>query len=238
MELGPTVMFLSLRLLVSVLIVAAVSAQTSAVQSAQRIYDEYLKARKPPNIERLVSLDRELRQLTSPTRAIATRALRSEWQAIGLVGAPFDAGYVVYTGKLLADAHQDNPGSPYRSATLYATVFPNGDENRNRMPVLPAAEAYLREFPAGTFAVEASLTLAHFYDDLFKLLQDRIDRGRSAGYKEDCFARYVTAEPLADQRRRIQQTGLGHYNRAATLSPGDASIRASTEKLQRGTTTG
>jgi len=155
--------------------------------------------------------------------------------ARSLTGAPFDMGYVVYTGKVLSDAHKANPNSPFRSATLFATVFPNAGENLNHMPVVPAAEAYLREFPTGPFVVETSLTLAHFYDDLFKLLQSRI-AGRSVWYKEDCFARYVTTEPITAQLRTAQQTGLAYYDRAAIERRGDASIRASRDALQRGRT--
>src|SRR5687767_199233 len=91
-----------------------------------RIYEEYRTNRGSLTVERLVMLDQELRRLLPPGGSFASASdLRAGYEDIGLEPTLFEPDIVIYTGRLLAEAHKRDPISPYRRYTLYATVFPN-----------------------------------------------------------------------------------------------------------------
>jgi hypothetical protein len=167
--------------------------QNALAASLAKIHQAYRSLRGNPNIEKLVMLDQELRRLLPPAGPFASaNDLRPEYEEIGLTRGAFESGILVYSGKLLVDAHKIDPNSPYRSYTLYATVFPDGREDRTAVPSPAAARRYVEEFPDGPFGLEANLALAHFYDDLFKVIQRLVAGARNAkNYKYNCYSRYL-----------------------------------------------
>ncbi len=95
-----------------------------------------------------------------------------------------------------------------------------------------AGEAYLREFPRGPFAVDTHLILAHFYDDLSKVILLE-QAGRRIEYKYDCFAPFLTAEPLDEQRRRAREPALRHYRRVMEAYPSHRGLKRVLENLRQ-----
>ena len=112
----------------------------------------------------------------------------------GIFPEPFERDVLTYSGKLLAEAHAHNPNSPFRSYTLYSTIFGKAGETSNGVPSPDAAEAYVREFPQGPFIVDVHLVAAHFYDDVYKLITLE-EAGQRIGYKFDCYDTYLKAQP-------------------------------------------
>jgi hypothetical protein len=57
-----------------------------------------------------------------------------------------------YSGKLLVEAHERNPNSPYRKYTLFTTILGEGTSHGlGEMPNISQAELYLKEFPNGPY---------------------------------------------------------------------------------------
>ncbi len=212
----------------------ATYGQETVEAALGRIYSQYVMARTGRDIGRLVSLDGDLRQMMASNQSIEASHLRPGYEDLGLSGAAFDPGSLVYSGKILRDAHKINPRSPSRNFTLYATVFPKG-EDVGDIPNVEAARAYLREFPEGPFAADVYLDLAHFRDDLYKVFQGFVEGGVPE-YKLDCYNRYVTKQPYREQLKAAQNSGVANYRRALALRPGDTVARESLTELLKGTT--
>jgi hypothetical protein len=142
--------------------------------------------------------------------------------------ATFEPDLLNYSGKLLRDAHRIDPRSAYREYTLYSTLFPNGEDS-GEIPSLGAASVYVREFPRGPFAPDAYLELAHFQDDLYKLLRDLL-QGQEADYKRRCYGSFLSLKPYPEQLRAAQASGVAYYRRVLVLRPQDS--RAKEDLLQ------
>ena len=216
----------------------AASDQESFASSLDRIRREYVAAREKADVRTLVDLDHQLRRLipywTWEGAPAPTPASRND-EDIGVRPLLFEPGRLSYSGKLLVEAHRLDAAS-YRSYTLYSTVF-EGDEAANSLPAPRAAEAYLREFPAGQFALHAHLALAHFYADLFKVLRDE-ENGRTRDYKYDCFKEHIETGPLPEQRARAQSLAVRHYVDVVRLLPHVDHLVRELSEMRRGESEG
>lgn len=195
--------------------------QTEPDTELARIFSEYSSFGGQPDIGRLVQLDQELRRLIPywswEGAPASSRYYRPEYQAIGVGPAMFESDSLVYSGKLLLEAHRLDARSR-RSYTLYSTVFGAEGEAGNSLPSPVAARAYLQEFPSGPFALHAHLAAANFFADLFKVLQAE-ETGESRGYKYECFKSYIAKAPLPSQRAKAQAQAVEHYLALTRLRP-------------------
>jgi hypothetical protein len=215
--------------------------QDATSLALNRIYREYQELKRVRSVDGLVRLDRQLRDLMpgytwGDWRLVSAAYLEPRYEELGVNRLLFDGDNLGYSGKLLAEAHALNPRTPLRSHTLYSTIFSPDGETSNNVPSRDRAEAYVREFPAGPFVVEALTIVAHFYDDLFKVIRLEENGGR-VGYKYDCFLPYLTTQPLADQRRAAQEAGVRAYERLIALRPEIGRIKDELSALKNGTTT-
>jgi hypothetical protein len=226
--------------LVAVLVSVAGFGQDRTATTLARIHKEYVALKTAPTVADLVRLDRQLRDLMpgyawGEWRFISAAYLDPRYKELGVAPLMFDGDHLGYSGKLLAEAHAVNPRSPLRSHTLYSQIFSPDGESSNNVPSRDRAEEYVREFPAGAFVVEALTVLAHFYDDLFKVITLE-ETGRRVGYKYDCFVPYLTSQPLAVQRRAAQEAGVRAYERLIALRPEIPAIKNELSALRNGTT--
>jgi len=211
-------------------------SQDAMGEALQRIYNEYSSQQSRPDISRLVVLDQQLRDLV-PYHAwqgrpwLEARYYRPEYESMGVSTALFEPDFLTYSGKLLAEAHARDPNSAYRSYTLYSTVFGDVGEPANGAPSPTAAEAYLREFPAGPFGVHAAMALAHFYHELFQVIQAA---AQGMDYKNHCYGKYLDATPLPEQQKRAQETAIRYYERLLELLPQNDSEKQHLADLRRG----
>lgn len=228
--------------LAAVVISLAGPAQDATSVALARINREYLDLKIAPNVTALVLLDQQLRNLMPRFRwegrpPVSTGHLEPPYRDLGVAPALFDRDFLTYSGKLLAEAHALNSQSPLRSYTLYSTIFSPAGEASNEVPARDRAEAYVREFSAGPFIVEAHLTLAYFYDDLYKIIRLE-ETGRRVDYKYECYKPYLSDRPLAEQRRTAQESGVKFYGRLVELLPQSEAMKRQLSGLARGTTSG
>jgi hypothetical protein len=218
-----------------------VIAQDAVAVALDRIYREYLELRQRPNVARLVLLDQELRMLIpygvwQQRPSADSRSSGPLHEAMGVSPLLFEGYTLGYSGKLLVEAHALDPKS-YRSYTLYSTVFHGESEVGTAVPSPDAARAYLKEFPNGPFVVAATIALAFFYDDLFKLVK-REEAGVSGDYKYDCYKQYLDGTPLARQRQRAQQNTVRYFKQLVTLLPNVEFIARSLAEIEKGRSEG
>ena len=214
--------------------------QDATALTLGRVYQDYQALKAAPAVAGLVRLDRQLRDLMpgytwGDRHFLSAAYLDPRYKDLGVAPGLFDRDHLEYSGKLLAEAHALNPRSPLRSHTLYSTIFSPEGESSNKVPSRDRAEEYAREFPAGPFVVEALTVAARFYDDLFKVIKLEETGGR-IGYKYECFVPYLTARPLAEQRRAAQEAGVRTYERLIALRPTIHEIRDAQSALRKGTT--
>jgi len=182
------------------------------------IYREYLRG---PKIAGLVSLDQKIRDLIDrPWRQSKQshdgKQFRPEWSNIGIsVGHYSDA--LQYSGKLLVEAHRMNPSSELRPFTLFATIMGERHE-LGEMPNVNVALQYLKEFPKGPFARDASIILGDFYSDLFKVI-GRLQEKEPHDYKYDCFRKHVEHTDLAIQAVNARSLSISYYAKALANAP-------------------
>ena len=210
-------------ILVSMLTSEGLAAQDALAVAVERIHRDYSSQQGKPDVGRLVLLDQELRDLIPYYQWqgrpwASASSFKPEHESIGVSPALFEPDFLTYSGKLLVEAHAVDPNSPFRSYTLYSTVFGTEGETSNGVPSPEAAEAYAREFPAGPFIIYAYAALAHFYDDLYKAIRLE-ETGERIDYKYDCFKAYVKAEPLPEQRSAAQESGIRYYEQLLRLLP-------------------
>ena len=217
-------------------------SQDAAAVALQRIYGEYISQRSAPDVARLVLLDQQLRELIPKHHWqgrgwMSARYYRTEYEEIGVSLTLFDSDTLSYSGNLLAEAHAGDPNSRYRSYTLYSAIFDEWGKVSPGMPSPVAAEAYVREFPAGPFIVHAYMALAHFYDDLFKVVALEI-AGRRVDYKYDCYRAHLNESPLLEQQRTAQQLAIRYYERLLELLPGNETGESHLSSLREGRASG
>ncbi len=124
---------------------------------------------------------------------------------------------LIYSGKLLEEAHSRHPNSPYRKYTLFGAI--HGDDTHG-MPNIKQAKQYLKEFPNGPFVEETHVILAYFYDALHEVLRYHVD-GKCVGQdnKCDCFKPYVTKEPNRKQLQNAMSLAITHMEKAVAINP-------------------
>ena len=221
--------------LVVFLSTAAVAQAPPSLQTAlRRAHAAYVEGRAARDVPRLAIVDGDLRALMAARRLVSVHELRPGYEELGLRPALFESEYLTYTGKVLRDAHAIDPHSPARPFTLFALVFPNGEDGWE-LPDAAAGRAYLREFPDGPFAAETHAALARLYFDLFQILSAN---KQSAAGKRECFQRYLTTGPPAAQRVAARRHGLAHYQNAVALRPRDRQLRSEMQALAAGAPTG
>lgn len=210
----------------------ALAGQDGTSDELARIYRDY-RARRS-DIASLIAFDERLRELFRIRNAdyIEAKYQRPEYESLGIEPTLFEPDILIYTGKLLVDAHRLNPKSEYRRYTLYSTVFPDGNEHGNGVPSPRAAETYLREFPDGPFAAEVTRTLAFFYDDLYKVIRFELE-GDRIGYKHACFERFLSNRPN-EQVKIAQQAAISYYRKSITLLPDDKFLRDTLLQIEAG----
>jgi len=224
-HLGRRVFFM---VAIAVLVTRHVAGQDTLDAMFARIYSDYQRLQIRPDVGGLVLLDEELRRILphyvsdnyvgpNGKRFVEASYLRSGYEDLGLLRASFEPDLLNYSGKMLRDAHRINPRSPYRRYTLYSTLFPRG-EDVGEIPALGAARSYLREFPRGPYAADVNLVLAHFQDDLYKLLRDML-KGQEADYKKECYGPYLSSKPYREQLRAARDLGVVYYRRVLALRP-------------------
>jgi hypothetical protein len=202
------------------------SGQETIDATLARIHRDYTTYVKNGDVGGLVVLDWALRSIFRRPLENFFRPVKdtAEYAEIG-VATNHWAESLIYEGKLLWVAHQINPKSSYRESTLYSTVWVEEAQwagEAYSFPSIPAAEAYLKEFPAGPFADILSLKLAYFYEDLYKVIQDELNR-EARDFKYDCFASYLTKQPLAEQLASARSEGLKYYRLAPLARSRDES---------------
>jgi hypothetical protein len=216
-----------------------VAAQRSVVTALDRLYRQYRAQEGNPDVRTLVLLDQELRRLMPEWvwegRSADSTGVPTEYEVLGVRPAPFAPEFLSYSGKLLVEAHRLDQTSQ-REYTLYSTVF-GADEAANSLPAPSAAEAYLQEFPAGPFALQAHLALAHFYADVFKVVQGE-EVGRPRDYKYDCFQKYIDDTALAVQRTHAQVRAVSHYTVVTHLLPKVERLARELDAMRQGRSSG
>lgn len=218
------------------------SSQDSVSSSLSGILKEYEATRATPTVGDLVQLDRRLRELLPRINwehrlPVSARSYDPRFSAIGVAPHLFDRDSIGYSGRLLLEAHALDPRSTLRSHTLFSEVFGPAGEMSNEVPVAARAEGYLAEFPNGPFAVDATAALAHFYDDLFKVIRLE-ESGRRVDYKHACYKPYLSGRPLHEQRLAAQEAGVKLYRRLVDLLPANPGVKQQLAALSTGTTSG
>lgn len=208
-------------------------AQSSIEAALARVYSAYTGAVSSGDVALLVALDRQLREMIAPGETVFVGALPSEYEKVGVSRALFEPSTLAYSGKVLLDAHQISPGSPWRNFTLYSTVFAGG-QDWGGIPNIRAARAYLREFPTGPFAADVYLQMGHFRDDLYKVLLGLADPAGPPDYKLDCYRRYVTQQSYRVQQQAARRAAIANYQHVLVLRPGDEEARRGLAHLYQG----
>ena len=104
------------------------------------IHREYLSG---PDVASLVALDAKIRKLIEEPwkrdrKSIDVQKTNPSWAAIGVEMAHFSES-LVYSGKLLVEAHRKNPSSGLRKFTLFAEVM--GERPSHGMGEMPNLNA-------------------------------------------------------------------------------------------------
>jgi hypothetical protein len=212
---------------------AVAQRSTSVEARLRRAHEQYIEARAARDVTRLATIDGDLRAVLAIRPPVKYGLFRAGYEVLGLDRMVFEGELLDYDGKVLREAHAIDPHSSARAFTLFSTIFPKGEAYVD-VPDVAAARAYLREFPEGPFAGEVHLVLAHFHDDLFKVLKGG---GRVHAYKRECYQPYVTRRPIEEQMRAAQRIGLTHYRAALEIRPADQRVRESMRALSLGGTT-
>jgi hypothetical protein len=115
------------------------------------------------------------------------------------------------------DNIERNTHSELRPFTLFATIMGERHE-LGEMPNVNVALQYLKEFPKGPFARDASIILGDFYSDLFKVI-GRLQEKEPHDYKYDCFRKHVKQTDLAIQAVNARSLSISYYAKALANAP-------------------
>ena len=214
----------------------------SYAQRLERIFQDYQALEKPKDIQRLVELDAELKKLEREVqkKGIAPIFFKKKHKLIGVEG-DHQSDQMVYSGKLLVEAHKINPNSAYREQTFFSTVENKSKYGLGEMPSVGQAKKYLREFPEGIFAGEVNLILGSFYDDKAKVLRDLSDPKYEKDYKFDCFKEYLSKDSYQTQLVKARRSAIFHLSKAIFQTAELAQkkrIQEELTKVKNGTSSG
>ena len=198
------------------------------------VFRDFDAAQNPAPLEILVAIDGRIRALLRdrpsyrPCQKDRELIYDTRWERMGVMTGYGDD--LVYTGRLLADAHRMAPRSRLRAYTLFSTVFGETPwHGLGIMPDIKAAYAYQAEFPNGPFIKDAYRTIADFHKDLFMVLRDR-----QTDFKYECFASHITAGSWSKQEQHARSVALDYYQRLLRLAPGDERVRTLQEETRKG----
>jgi hypothetical protein len=208
-------------------------------QRLERIFQDYQALGKPKDIQRLVELDAELKKLEREVqdKGIVPEFFKKKHKLIGVEG-DYQSDQMVYSGKLLVEAHKIDPNSAYREQTFFSTVENKSKYGLGEMPRVGQAKKYLLEFPEGTFAGEVNLILGSFYDDKAKVLRDLSDPKYEKDYKFDCFKEYLSKDSYQTQLAKARRSAIFHLSKAISQTTESAKkkrIRAKLLEVKNGT---
>ena len=148
-------MIIGRAFLLSAAFCVCASAYASTYQQhLDRILKEYKALPQSTDVKRLVELDRELTALAKEIQendreGKSTSIWKDEYKEIGVYVGHY-SNQIGYSGKLLVEAHEANPNSPYRKYTLFTTILGEGSSHGlGEMPDIEQAKKYVQEFPNG-----------------------------------------------------------------------------------------
>jgi hypothetical protein len=229
-------------ILICIVMSCTLSNAATYAQRLERIFQDYQALEKPKDIQRLVELDAELKKLESEVqnKGIMREFFKKKHKLIGVEG-DYQSDQMVYSGKLLVEAHKINPNSAYREQTFFSTVENKSKYGLGEMPRVGQAKKYLLEFPEGTFAGEVNVILGSFYDDKAKVLRDLSDPKYEKDYKYDCFKEYLSKDSYQTQLMIARRSAIFHLNKAITQTTESAKkkrIREELVEVKKGTSSG
>lgn len=193
-----------------VLLPASAATQSSEARMEQMLR-EYRQIQAAPDVGKLVRLDDKMRDLIEEIQREQRQSLG--WDSkYAVIGVDQGDGLLVYSGKLLAEAHRLNPNSPYRERTLCSKIIDHF--GYGAMPDLKTVNVYLKEFPEGYCARDAQRNLATFYSDLYQVLVELQDPKYEKDYKYECFAPYINKHSYAQQAQRAKKLSISYFRQA------------------------
>lgn len=211
-----------------VLLPASAATQSYEARMEQMLR-EYRQIQVAPDVGKLVRLDDKMRDLIEEMQSEHRQSLG--WDSkYAAVGVDQGDGLLVYTGKMLAEAHRLNPNSPYRERTLCSKIINHG--GFGAMPDLKTVKVYLKEFPEGYCARDAQRNLATFYSDLYQVLVELQDPKYEKDYKYECYAPYINKLPYAQQAQRAKKLSISHFKQALARMPQRRTIYWSDEFMR------
>lgn len=201
-----------------------------------QIYDEYSSLpKKPENAEKLFLLYQRLEQATTDAQAlypsdynrnveqydlISECLWDDKFSKIGLsIGHYSDR--LEYSKQLMAETHQLNPNSKYRSYTLFTAIYGNANVYYDGFPDIEIALLYLKEFPNGFYVTDVNARLAGFYHDLYAALRERelVPKLEDRGVTYDCYDEYIDSHPEEANLERARKLGIFYFEKVIANIP-------------------
>jgi hypothetical protein len=177
---------------------------------------------KSASVEQLVDLDSRIRTVMGDDCA-AGYLEETTSTVLGIAKGHWSDG-LVYSGKILGEAHEVDPRSPLRPRTLFGTVERYGKWHADGVPDFAAAKTYLGEFPNGPFAADAAWILARAYKMAYLLNQQGLD----------CVSDQltdVTSKPPDERRPYAKQMAEAYFQETFRLRKPDRAQLASYESF-------
>jgi hypothetical protein len=203
-----------------------------------KILTEYRALPDTPDVKRLFEMDQELSALVKEMQATdkdgtSAKYWRKDYEDIGLFIGHY-SDMIGYSGKLLVEAHERNPNSPYRKYTLFTTILGEGTSHGlGEMPDISQAELYVKEFPNGPYAAEVYSILGRFYDDLAKVLKRLVENDEDKDdFVYECFSPYITKEPHPYQMGRAVSLAVTNLEKAIAIDPSSDKSKYIREELE------
>jgi hypothetical protein len=200
-----------------------------------RLLAAYKRIGLKPNVDSLVKLHNEIEDaayafevgiaasyVLSPKKPLR---LEADYSEIGVFPHARDTSALEHTSKLLREAHLIDPNSKFRSLTWFASLIPEPPDPADPLGIA-ASKEFLDEFNNTTEAKRVVVNLAHFYDDLSKMVRDSLaGPNKVLGYRMACFKPYFTKSPLDSQFVAARDSSVRYYNKALNLIPQNPSLR-------------
>lgn len=185
------------------------SAATPSYEARlEQMLREYRQIQSAPDVGSLVQLDEKVRDLIEDMQHENRQSVRWE-NKYAVIGVSQGDGLLLYSGKLLAEAHLLSPNSPYRERTLCSQIIDRAAWGA--MPDLESINIYLNEYPRGYCARDAQRSLATFYADLYHVLVELQDPKYEKDYKYECFAPYVNKQSYKQQAQHARALAIAHF---------------------------
>lgn len=126
-----------------------------------------------------------------------------------------------YSKILMAEAHQLNPNSKYRSYTLFTEIYKKKEFKFNDFPDIEKAMLYLKEYPNGPYVTDVNNILAGFYHDLYAALRERelVPMLEDRGVTYDCYDEYIDSHPEEANQERARKLGISYFEKVIANIP-------------------